>query len=179
MLFPLPGRKHITHGCWGTDGFFAALLRTINIPVRHGRSLFTGGHHSRAEFFTVGRNLAHGDHPYNRWTLLGHNNVPIHRIFLTDAQIESLVDSPVPLPGKDVPATAGFHMARLFADLAVEFKTDTLLGLRCTDIAKGNTGHEMEVWKRLNEFHTDAEINAIVVQCNAAIAAIPGGCASI
>ena len=181
MLFPLPGRKHTTHGCWGTDGFFAALLRTINIPVRHGRSLFAGSPlpHSRPEFFTVGRNLTHGDDPYNRWTLLGHNNVPIHRFFLTNAQIESLIDAPVPLPGKDVPQTASFNAAKLFADLAVEFKTDTLLGLRCFDIAHGLTGHNMEVWKKLHEFHTDAEINGIVAQCDIAIAAIPGGCASI
>lgn len=179
MLFPLPGRKHITQGCRGTDGFFAALLRTVNIPVRHGQSLFEGGAHSRPEFFTVGRNLAHGDNPYNRWTRLGHNNVPIHRMFLTNAQIESLIDSPAPLPGKTVPQTAGFHMSKHFAGLAVEFKTDTLLSLRCLDIAQGNTGHDMKVWEQLHDFHTDAEINAIVAQCDVAIAAIPGGCASI
>lgn len=172
MLFPLPGRKHTTQGCWGTSGFLAAMLRTINIPVRHGRSNFSGTGHSRAEFFTVSRNFAHSDDPYNQWVLPGHNNVPIHRIFLDNAQLEALIDAPPP-------DAASLNHRKLLANLAVEFKTDTLLRERCFDISHGLTGHDMHVWKDLHEFHSDAEINTIVAQCNAAIAAIPGGCAAI
>ena len=179
MLFPLPGRQHITHGCWGTDGFLAALLRTVNVPVRHGRSNFSGFNHSRAEFFTVGQNFGHGDDPYNGWVRLGHNNVPIHRIFYSNAELASLIDAPAPLAGKTVPETASFHHSRHSAALAVEFKTDYLLRYRCQDIAGGLTGHNMNVWLQLHEFYTDALINTIVTDCNTAIAAIPGGCASI
>lgn len=179
MLHPLPGRRSITHGCWGTDGFLAALLRTVNIPVRHGRSNFSGAHHSRAEFFTVGQNLAHGDDPYNGWVRLGHNNVPIHRIFRDNASLAAEIDSPAPLPGKTVPETASFYHGRRSVTLAVEFKTNYLLRYRCMDRAAGLTGHAMNVWQQLHEYYTDAEIDAIVAECDAAIAAIPGGCSSI
>lgn len=172
MLFPLPGRKHTTHGCWGTDGFLAALLRTVNIPVRHGRSNFSGFHHSRAELFSVGQNLAHGDDPYNAWVRLGHNDVPVHRIFMDNAALAAQIDGVVP-------ATASFNHRRRLAALGVELKTDHLLRLRCQDIAQGLTGHDMNVWEQLHQFFTDAEIDVIVADCDAAIAAIPGGCAAI
>jgi hypothetical protein len=140
--------------------------------VRHGRSDFENGTHSRPEFFTAGQNMAHGDDPYNRWTLLGHNNAPIHRLFLDNAHIASLIDNVTP-------QAASFNSRKFFADLAVEFKTDTLLRERCFDIAHNLMGHDMHVWQLLHDFHTDAEIDTIVAQCNTAIAAIPGGCASI
>lgn len=180
MITPLPGRNHITHGCWGTDGFLAAVLRTVNIPVKHGRSNFSGASHSRAEFFTEAKNLRHGDDPYNGWVRLGHNNVPIDRIFLTDAEIASLIDSPAPLPGKTVPETASFNHSKIYIQLAVEFKTNYLLDMRCADINSGiSTGAGSQVWQNLHDYYTDAQIATIVANCNTAIAAIPGGCSAI
>lgn len=179
MITPLPGKKRITHGCWGTDGFLAAVLRTVNIPVKHGRSNFDGFNHSRAEFFTVGKNLAHGDDPYNGWVRLGINNVPIHRIFYSDAEITSLIDAPAPLPGKTVPETASFNHSKHSVDLAIEFKTNYLLFRRCQDKASGiSTGAGSQVWSNLHEFYTDAQIATIVTGCDTAIATI-GGCALI
>lgn len=180
MITPLPGKKNITHGCWGTDGFFAAVLRTVNIPVKHGRSNLSGDNHSRAEFFSVGKNLKHGDDPYNGWVRLGINNVPIHRIFLSNAEITSLIDAPVALPGKTVPETASFNHAKFSIDLAIEFKTNYLLNFRCDDKTSGiNTGAGSKVWENLHEFYTDAQIAVIVAGCDTAIAAIPGGCSAI
>jgi hypothetical protein len=180
VISPLPGKKHITLGCWGTDGFFAAVLRTVNIPVNHGRSNFSGNNHSRAEFFTESKNLKHGDDPYNGWVRLGVNNVPIHRIFLTNAEITSLIDAPVALPGKTVPETASFNHAKFSLDLAIEFKTSYLLKFRCQDKVSGiNTGAGSKVWENLNEFYTNAQIAAIVADCDTAIAAIGGGCATV
>jgi hypothetical protein len=179
VISPLPGRNHTTAGCWGTDGFFAAVLRTINIPVRQGRSNFSGFFHSRPEFFTVGRNLSHGDNPYNGWVKLGINNVPIGRIFMSDSEISTLIDAPVPLPGKTVAETASINHGKFLASLAVEFKTNYLLRNRCQDISSGATGSASLVWQNLTEYYTDAEIATIVTNCNTAIAAIPGGCASI
>jgi len=179
MITPLPGKKRITHGCWGTDGFLAAVLRTVNIPVKHGRSNFSGNSHSRAEFFTVGKNLGHGDDPYNGWVRLGINNVPIHRVFYTNAEITSLIDAPVPLPGKTVLETASFNHSKHSLDLGIEFKTNYLLYRRCQDKASGiNTGAGSKVWENLHEFYTDAQIATIVTACDAAIATI-GGCALI
>jgi hypothetical protein len=180
MITPLPGKKHTTHGCWGTDGFFAAVLRTVNIPVKHGRSNFDGFTHSRAEFFTIGKNLAHGDDPYNGWVRLGINNVPINRVFYTDAEITSLIDAPVPLPGKTVVQTASINHNKHSVDLAIEFKTNYLLNRRCQDKTSGiSTGAGSQVWSNLHEFYTDAQIATIGTGCDAAIAAIAGGCASI
>jgi hypothetical protein len=180
MITPLPGKKHITHGCWGTDGFFAAVLRTINIPVKHGRSNFSGNSHSRAEFFTVNRNLGHGDDPYNGWVRLGINNVPINRVFYTDAEISSLIDAPAPLPGKTVAETASFNHSKHSVDLAIEFKTNYLLRYRCQDKTSGiNNGAGSKVWDNLHEFYTNAQIDTIVAACDTAIAAIAGGCAVI
>lgn len=180
MITPLPGKNHVTHGCWGTDGFLAAVLRTVNIPVKHGRSNFSGDSHSRAEFFTEGMNLKHGDDLYNGWVRLGINNVPIHRIFLTNAQITSLVDAPVALPGKTVPETASFNHAKFSIDLAIEFKTSYLLKYRCQDKVSGiNTGAGSQVWEQLHEFFTNAQIATVVTDCDTAIAAIGGGCATV
>ncbi|HMK27611.1 MAG TPA: hypothetical protein VK483_16380 [Chitinophagaceae bacterium] len=180
MITPLPGKKHVTHGCWGTDGFFAAVLRTVNIPVKHGRSNFSGDSHSRAEFFTDAKNLKHGDDPYNGWVRLGINNVPIHRVFLTNAEITSLIDAPAALPGKTVPETASFYHHKFSTDLGIEFKTSYLLKLRCQDKASGiNNGAGSKVWENLKEFYTNAQIATIVADCDVAIAAIGGGCATV
>jgi len=179
MLFPLPGRRHVTHGCWGTSGFLAALLRTVNVPVRHGRSNFSGRHHSRPEFFTVAKSLAHGDDPYNGWVRLGHNNVPIGDIFWDHADLVAQVDSPAPLPGKTVPETASWNHRRHLAALGVAHKTNWLLRMRCQDLAGGDEGMDSRLWQALHEYYNDAQINTIADDCDTAIAAIPGQCASI
>ena len=179
MISPLPGRYHTTHGCWGTDGFLAAVLRTVNIPVRHSRTTFSSALHSRPEFFSVGRNLAHGDDPYNGWIRLGINNVPIERIFYTDAEIRNLIDAPPALPGKTVSETASYNAEKRDIALAVEFKTNYLLHMRCADIASGKVGTSSQVWDALHEYYTDAQIQIIQADCDTAIAAIPGGCSVI
>lgn len=180
MITPLPGKRHVTHGCWGTDGFFAAVLRTVNIPVKHGLSNLSGNLHSRAEFFSVGKNLRHGDDPYNRWVFPGINNVPIERVFVTNAQLTDLIDSPPALPGKTVPETASFNHNKFSIDLAIEFKTSYLLKFRCMDKTSGiNTGPGSKVWENLHEFYTDAQIATVVAGCDTAIAAIGGGCVTV
>jgi len=180
MITPLPGKKHVTHGCWGTDGFFAAVLRSINIPVKHGRSLFGVDSHSRAEFFTIGKNLAHGDDLYNGFVRIGINNVPIHRVFMSNSEITDLIDAPPPLPGKTVGETAAHNHIRFVTDLGIEFKTSYLLKLRCEDKSSGiNTGAGSKVWESLHSDYTDAEIASVVAGCDTAIAAIGGGCTTV
>jgi hypothetical protein len=179
MIYPLPGRRHTTNGCWGTSGFLAALLRTLNVPVRHGRTNFSGASHSRPEFFSVGRNFAHGDDPYNGWTRLGVNNVPIARLFYTDTELHDSIDAPPALPGKTVPETTSFNHEKRQIALAVEFKTNYLLRLRCLDVASGATGTSSQVWSNIHSYYTDAQIAAINTACDTAIAAIPGGCTAV
>lgn len=178
VLNPLPDRWHITHGCWGTDGLLAAVLRAVNIPVKHGRSNLSGASHSRAEFFSVGQNLRHGDDPYNGWVRLGINNVPVEKIFLTNAQLTNLIDAPPALPGKTVPETASFNHSKIYIELAVQYKTNYILDKRCADKASGVfTGAGSQIWSNLHDYYTDAQIATICVDLDAAIAAIPGGCA--
>ncbi len=179
IIHPLPGRRRITAGCWGTDGFFAAVLRSVNIPVRHGRSNFSGAIHSRPEFFTMNRLLAHGDDPYNGWVRLGHNNVPIDRLFYTAAEIDSEIDRPARLPGMTVAETASHNKSQRMVALAVEFKTRYLLDRVCRDMASGSTGPGSRLWNDIHEFYSDAQVETIRSDCQAAIAAIPGGCSGI
>ena len=179
MIHPLPGRHHTTDGCWGTDGFLAAVLRTVNVPVRHGRTNFSGLSHSRPEFFSVGRNLAHGDDPYNGWVRLGHNNVPIQRIFYDDATLHSQIDAPAARPGMSVPQTTSYNHSQMQVGLAVSFKTDYLLRLRCWDRSSGATAHATQLWSNIHDFYTDPQVATIAADCDTAIAAIAGGCGSI
>jgi hypothetical protein len=177
VLVPLPDRDHITHGCWGTDGLLAAVLRTVNIPVKHGRSNFGGALHSRAEFFSVGKNLRHGDDPYNGWVRLGVNNIPVDRLFLTDAQLTSLIDAPTPRPGMTVPQTASYNHGKIYVDLAIEFKTNYILDMRCHDLHSGVvTGAGSLLWNNLHDYYTDSQIASIAVSLDSALAMIPGGC---
>lgn len=179
MIHPLPGRRHITHGCWGTSGFLAAVLRTVNIPVRHGRSNFSGNSHSRPECFSVAKSLAHGDDLYNGWVRLGQNNVPIGEVFWDHADLQAQVDHPSPRPGMTVPETGSFHHRQRLIQLAVQHKTNNLLRLRCQDLGTGNTGSASQLWQNLNPYYTDAELAVIAQACDDALDAIPGGCSGL
>ncbi len=179
MIYPLPGRHHITAGCWGTDGFLAAVLRTANIPVRHGRTNFSDAIHSRPEFFTIDRNLAHGDDPYDGWVRLGHNNVPIDRIFYTGGQLTAEIDAPPARPGMTVPQTTSYNAEHRTIGLAVEFKTSYLLNLVCQDQVAGRTGPGSNLWRGIHNHYTDPQVETIRADCLTALAAIPGGCAGL
>jgi hypothetical protein len=183
MLQPPPGRPHVTFGCWGTSGFFGAVLRAVNIPVRHGRTQFEGGTHSRPEFISIGQNLAHGDDPYSRLVGVGHHTPPIDVIFYSDAELSAQIDNPVPLPGKSVPQTTSANHVRKFGDVAIAYMTDYLLGLRCYDLTHGPepappTVTWSRLWQGLHDAYTDAELTQVAADCDAATAAL-GGCDQI
>ena len=176
MIDPLPGRDHVTHACSGTSAFLAAVLRTVNIPTRHGYTDYGSGNHHRPEFFSVNRNLPHGDDPYDTATKPGVNTVPIRRIFYTDAELENLIDAPDPLPGKSVAETAHFNAIGRRMALAVEYKTDWLLTLRCDDQASGASGPESALGEVLRDYYSVEEIAQIEADCDAVLAGIENGC---
>lgn len=176
MIAPLPGRDHVADACSGMSGFLAAVLRAVNVPVRHGYTDFSANGHHRPEFFTVNRNLAHGDDPYTATILPGVNTVPVHRIFYTDEQLEDLIDAPDPMPGKTVGETAGYNHGARYVALAVEYKTNWLLRKRCLDRTSGAAGPESEVGLALSEYYSASEIADIEAACDAELALIPGGC---
>lgn len=176
MLEPLPGRDHVADARSGMSGFLAAVLRAVNVPVRHGYTNFSANGHHRPEFFTVNRNLAHGDDPYTATILPGVNTVPVHRIFYTDEQLEELIDAPDPMPGKTVGETAGYNHGARYVGLAVEYKTNWLLRMRCLDQSSGATGPDSELGLALGEYYSAVEIADIEAECDAELAAISGGC---
>jgi hypothetical protein len=56
------GPTHWTAGCHGTSQFFAAILRSANIPVQYFKIPDCG--HGVPMFFTIQMTLTHGDDPY-------------------------------------------------------------------------------------------------------------------
>lgn len=181
VLEPPAGKPHITHGCWGTSGLFAGVLRSVNIPVRHGRTNFATGVHSRPEFISVEQNLAHGDDPYNRLIGRGHHTPPIELIFYSSAKLAAEIDNPVPLPGKTVAETASVNQTKKFGAIAVQYKTDYLLGCRCWDLqhnAPSPTVTYSRLWQALHEAYSDAELVQIAAECDVEIAVL-GGCSEI
>jgi hypothetical protein len=180
MIAPPAGKPHITAGCWGTSGFIAAVLRSVNIPVRHGRTNFSGANHSRPEFFSVGQNLAHGDDPYSRLIGAGHPTPPIDLAFYTDADLAAQIDNPMPLPGKTVAETASANYLRKFGDIAIQYKSEYLLGLRCYDVGNNAppTATYSRLWQNLHDAYTNAELVQIASDCDTEIAAL-GGCSQI
>jgi hypothetical protein len=182
IIEPSSEGRHWTQGCWCTTEFLMAVLRTVNIPVRRSTSLLRHvAPHSRAEFFTVGRSLVHGDDPYDARIRLGHHNVPIDRIFYDDATLAARIDAPPLLPGLSRGATADTLHTRYLLGLAVEFRTEYLLNFRCEDRRNGRQGAEAIIWSILHDDLGlgEGEIRSVIADLDAAIAAIPGGCSDI
>lgn len=177
VLSPPPGKPHVSAGCWGTSGLFAGVLRSVNVPVRHGRTNFSGNVHSRPEFVSVGQNLAHGDDPYNRLVGVGHHTPPIGLIFYTDADLAADIDNPTPLPGKTVPETTSINQTKKFAGIAVQYKTDYLLGCRCWDVQNAPAPYS-RLWNELQDVYSRAQLKQIIADCDTEIAAL-GGCSQI
>lgn len=139
IAYPLSGKKHITAGCWGTSGLYAALLRSVNIPVKHGRSLLNGGNHSRPEFISIDSNLIHGDDPYNVQLLPSGSAPPSSELFLTNAEISSWIDSPALDCKPDMSKCnttgeqASYNSSRERLLIGKAYLPDYFLQLACTD----------------------------------------------
>ena len=101
MSYPFVGKDHIAHGCAGGTGFFAALLRAINIPVEAARSeLFNcppgAALHYRPSFPSVDLSTPHADnvyHPYFGGGVSGQLHVS--ELFFTSAEMDTLFLNPV------------------------------------------------------------------------------------
>ncbi len=78
-----------------------------------------------------------------------------------------------------VPETASFNKSKRFARLGVKYKTDWLLKRRCLDLASGATGTSSKLWQEVHPYYSASAFAKVVTDCDTAIAAIEGGCASI
>lgn len=131
VLYALEGKRHKTAGCWGTSGLYAAVLRSVNIPVRRADILLLNGTHSRPEFVSIGRSMPHGDDPYNSVLLPSGSVVPSSELLYTLEEMETRFLA----PGIDCDETmcntvgeqASYNSGRDHWQLAYLYLSDTLL----------------------------------------------------
>jgi len=73
--------RHWTAGCWGTAGFFRAVLRVANIPVE----IKNIQGHAVLHFPTENLYLSHADDPYNQnFKNLAERPLPAEKLLLSD-----------------------------------------------------------------------------------------------
>lgn len=130
ILYPLEGKGHVTTGCWCTSGLYAAVLRSVNIPVEQVVINF-GANHSRPAFPMIDRSLAHGDDPYNKYLVPSGGVVPIDKLFYSYAQMDNLFINPVLDNANGVTNTIGeqamYNKGKAALQLAYDYMTDGLL----------------------------------------------------
>jgi len=88
-IYALEGRRHKTAGCWGTSGFYGAVLRSVNVPVIHESIRLLNGVHSRPEFPSVMRSMPHGDDPYTVVLTPSGEVMPSSALFYTLGEMET------------------------------------------------------------------------------------------
>jgi hypothetical protein len=95
VLYPLKGKLHKTAGCWGTSGLYGAVLRSINIPVKHQTiHLLNDLVHSRPEFPSVDRSIPHGDDPYTATLIPSGAVIPSSKMFYTLSEMATKFINP-------------------------------------------------------------------------------------
>lgn len=100
MLWPLPGKDHISlGGCWTATGFLRATLRVLNIPVAARTTAFDGLHHSSPDFISIGRRMPHGDDVYTSYLTPSGGVLPLmgREILYTSGPFHSLFVAPTSL----------------------------------------------------------------------------------
>jgi hypothetical protein len=132
MLYPLKGRRHVAAGCWGVSGFYAAVLRSVNIPVKNGYvKLNEDVIHSRPYFPTFDRGLAHGDDVYTSILSPSGVVIPPSRFFYTSFEINAKLTNPtVDCVEGDCNTTgeqASYNFRKDHLQLAYDYMADYLL----------------------------------------------------
>lgn len=96
MLFPtgeLDG-PHVSRGCWDTTNLYWAVLRTINIPTYQVSQPLGGWDHSRPEFPTICRSMAHADDVHSSIVIPSGSTVSSVGYLYTFEEMESLFVQP-------------------------------------------------------------------------------------
>jgi hypothetical protein len=186
ILYPLEGKKHITTACWGTTGLYAAVLRSVNIPVESARITLDDSTHSRAAFPSVDRSLDHSDDPYNNELFPSGGATAISQLFYTYAQMNTLFFNPVldsnngitNTPGQQAAFNKGKHIMQIaydymsggllyeYAQFGPDYLNDSLRGPR---IGTGT------VVQYAYPYFTDAERASMVAAVENKVKSIGGG----
>jgi hypothetical protein len=95
VLYALQGKRNIVAGCWGMTGLYAAVLRSVNIPVKQAElTLRVDNDHSSPVFLSVDKQLPHGDDTYSGMMTATGNPVPISDIFFSTAEVNTQFINP-------------------------------------------------------------------------------------
>ena len=153
VLYPIKvakGGYSYSAGCWGTTGLFAAVMRSVNIPVHNNPDALpviiggvTKGTHSRLELPTLGIGLCHSDDLYDRLCSpkTGGTYVPTEKLFHTLEWLDKNVDNPTVLDESDkyknsVEDQGRYNYIKYTWGIAIEYLTDELLVQRADDFSQ-------------------------------------------
>jgi hypothetical protein len=162
---PSLGVRHWTAGCHGTAGFLRAVLRTVNIPVKHDHQEGHALPHFSADHFHV----SHGDDPYNALTFTDPQ-YSMSELLIDQAKYDAWFGSGVSDAHKLK------NIGRRTQELAMTYLPNTILRAYCNDKAAGKT-HANGTVKDHFPAYTVAQLEAQQLWANmdARIASI-GGC---
>lgn len=128
VLYP-PGKGNEAWGCWGVSGFYAALLRTVNIPVRRV-GIDLDGPHSRPSFVSIDRQMVHGDDVYTAvLTPSGGYIFPSELLYTTGEFNKRFVNPPVDCANNKCNTSgqqAAYNTEKAQLKVAVAHKADYL-----------------------------------------------------
>lgn len=139
IITPPPGVPYYTQGCSGTTSLYAALLHSINIPVKRLGPILRNGPHSSPQFPTVDSlALTHGDDPYYDFFRPGRKQVPTSNMFLTSDEWVSQIENPVREPSRGHTPTLGeqssYNAMKRHLSQAYDFLADALLAVRAAEL---------------------------------------------
>jgi len=162
------GIEHRTAGCWGTTAFLRAVLRVLNIPVKHDEHVG----HAMPNFITEGLFLTHGDDPYNRLTKATPPYLT-SELLVDQATYDSFFGNGVP------PTDQTNNVGRRTRDLAIKYLPDELLKNLCADIAANSSHADSKVLKSLQPTYDLVSLESIKLwdQLNTKLTNL-GGCAA-
>jgi hypothetical protein len=163
------GIRHRTAGCWGTTSYLRAILRVVNIPVKHEDHVG----HAMPYFLSEGLYLSHGDDPYNRLSK-ATPPFPAGELLIDQATRDAWFGGGVSNNQQTQ------NIGRRTRELAIRYLSDELLRNHCADLAANKSHADSDVFNSLKGNYTVAELEGqgLWGRIEAKITSL-GGCAQI
>jgi hypothetical protein len=143
-----PAFRSWTAGCHGTNHFFTAILRAVNIPVDY--RIAAG--HATPFFMNEGVYLSHGDDPYSAFSR-ETSLFPAGELLIDEAQWEAWFGPSVPVEERTN------NVGRRVLELAIQYLPTYLLRKRCSDLDAGRGREESEVFQIFQRVYTLAQLD--------------------
>lgn len=164
---------------------YAAVLRSINIPVKSSGQNLADGNHSRPEFLTLGKSMPHGDDPYTMPLDPSGNVIPTAKLFYSLSEMENKFINPArDCEGNECNTTgeqASYNTHKDQWQLAYDYMTDYMLyryaqggasSLNTTFIGSSTPTGEQDCVKPL---FTSSERTAMISAVRSLIEELGGG----